>query len=190
MSRLRRQWFPATVLVAAVAGLVGLTVWGEYGLGGNGPIDDLTEAGDAADRFAEPLGLRVGEVMQFSNGFYAELVDPAGRGATEVLVDPATGAVQLEWGPAMTWNTDFGMMHARRSSTEPAIGPDRARDLADAWLQQRRPELRAGEAEAFPGYYTFHTLRDGEIDGMLSVHARTGAIWYHTWHGRFEAMTE
>jgi hypothetical protein len=25
---------------------------------------------------------------------------------------------------------------------------------------------------------------------MLSVHATTGAVWYHTWHGRFIAMQE
>lgn len=45
--------------------------------------------------------------MQFDNGFYVELVDPAGEAATEVLVDRSSGAMQVEWGPAMMWNTTY-----------------------------------------------------------------------------------
>jgi hypothetical protein len=40
------------------------------------------------------------------------------------------------------------------------------------------------------GYYTIHTLRDGKIEGMLSVHGTTGQVWYHTWHGGFIRMEE
>jgi hypothetical protein len=29
------------------------------------------------------------------------------------------------------------------------------------------------------------TERDGRFVGMLSVNARTGAVWYHGWHGSF-----
>jgi hypothetical protein len=57
--------------------------------------------------------------MQFDNGFYAELVDQAGNGATEVLVDPRSGAVQIEWGPAMMWNTAYGMHPARGDGARP-----------------------------------------------------------------------
>ncbi|WP_113701235.1 hypothetical protein [Nonomuraea lactucae] len=121
--------------------------------------------------------------MQFSNGYYAELVDGAGEGATEVLVDPVDGSAQVEWGPAMMWNTVFGMHATGRQ--EAAIGPEEGRRIADAWLSEHGPTLRAGEAEAFPGYYTLHTMRNGEVAGMLSVHAYSGAVWYHTWHGEF-----
>jgi hypothetical protein len=38
--------------------------------------------------------------MQFDNNFCAEPFDRAGNRATEVLVDPASGAVGLEPGPA------------------------------------------------------------------------------------------
>ena len=37
----------------------------------------------------------------------------------------------------------------------------------------------------FPGYYTLDTTRNGKTVGMLSVNARTGAVWHHGWHGRF-----
>jgi hypothetical protein len=32
------------------------------------------------------------------------------------------------------------------------------------------------------------TLRNGKVDGMLSVNVSTGALWYHWWHGQFVAM--
>jgi len=30
----------------------------------------------------------------------------------------------------------------------------------------------------------------GEVAGMLSVNAATGAVWSHWWHGRFVSMLE
>ena len=48
--------------------------------------------------------------MRFESNYYAELVGQNGDKATEVLVNPATGAVFLEYGPAMMWNTRYGMM--------------------------------------------------------------------------------
>jgi hypothetical protein len=126
--------------------------------------------------------------MQFDNGFYAELVDPSGDLATEVLVDPRTGGVQVEFGPAMMWNTAYGMHPARAGAA--SIGGEQAQAKADRWLQANRSGERAGGADAFPGYYTLHTLRGDQVVGMLSVNATTGAIWYHTWHGRFIAMND
>lgn len=212
LTRPRRRWLPLAVLIAASTALLASIAWagtggswrtagwGGYGPGmpmmsgpllpGAGPVGDLAGAADAARRFADPIGLRVGEVMRFSNGYYAELVDADGNGATEVLVDPDSGAVQLEWGPAMMWNTDYGMMPTRDWQGGPSIEPAEARRLADRWLQRHRPGLRAGQAEPFPGYYTVHTVRGDQIAGMLSVHAGTGVIWYHTWHGSYLDLLE
>ena len=78
--------------------------------GGGGPVSDLVGAKRQAQRFADRLNLRVGEVMRFESSHYAELLGPGGDKATEVLVNPATGAVWLEYGPAMMWNTRYGMM--------------------------------------------------------------------------------
>lgn len=41
------------------------------------------------------------------------------------------------------------------------------------------------DPERFYGYYTPHNLRDGEIEGMLSVNGFTGEAWYHAWRGPF-----
>jgi hypothetical protein len=212
MRWMRGRWLPLTVLVAAAGLLVASIVWiavagwgpnsamvaapggmmrpglGGTVIAGEGPVRSLGDAERAAARFADRWGLTVGEVMQFDNGFYAELVDPSGRLATEVLVDPRTGAVQVEFGPAMMWNTDYGMHPGRARAA--AITPEQAQAIANEWLQSRRPGERAGSAEGFPGYYTLHTLRGNRVVGMLSINATTGAVWYHSWHGRFIAITE
>lgn len=150
-------------------------------------MGSMADAETAAGRFARGWGLHVGEVMQFDNGFYAELLDSTGNGATEVLIDPDTGAVGLEWGPAMMWNTAYGMHPAATPGTC-ALGPDQAQRFADRWLRDNRSGEHVGEAEAFPGYYTLHTLRGGQVVGMLSVQCATGAVWHHDWHGRLLQM--
>jgi len=220
MTWLRSRWRPLAVLMAAVGLLVasigwtagGGTGWAGTGwagtswipngtpmmgpgrmgpvgaIAGDGPVGDLEDAGQAAGRLADRWGLTVGEVMQFDNGFYVELVDPSGDLATEVLVDPRTGTVQIEFGPAMMWNTSYGMHPALAAAT--TVGPGQARAIADDWLRDNRPGEHAGEAEAFPGYYTLHILHGDQITGMLSVNASNGAVWFHSWHGRLIAMTE
>jgi hypothetical protein len=162
-----------------------------YGLPGDGRrVDSLDGARQRAQAFADTLGLRVGEVMQFSNGFYAELNTVDGHGATEVLIDPRNGAVQLEYGPAMMWNTSYGMHRSVASGAAARISPAQAQTAAQRWLDGQRPGLSAAEPEEYPGYVTLHTLRDGKITGMMSVNTATEAVWYHTWHGQYLAMSE
>ncbi len=122
------------VLVAALAALTVSATWafaqggdrgwsmsrfgpgmmGYSSSGGGEPVRDVAGAKRQAQRFAERLDLRVGEVMRFENNYYAELVEPGGELGTEVLVNPTTGAVWLEYGPAMMWNTRYGMMGGSR----------------------------------------------------------------------------
>jgi len=163
---------------------------GSYALpGGGSPVRTLAEARSRAQVFADRLDLRVGEIMQFTNHFYAELLTRSGDGVTEVLVEPRGGAVHLEYGPAMMWNTEYGM-HPW-SATRPAqVSAAEAQRLAERWLRQRGRTPTVGEPDVFPGYYTLHTLKDGEVSGMLSVNAHSGAVWYHAWHGRFIDMSE
>lgn len=190
-----------------------------YGTDNRDPVTSRGEARQRAQGFADRLGLRVGEVMQFERNYYAELLERDGDRATEVLVNPSTGAVWIEYGPAMMWNTRYGMMvNARWSGhgmdgrgmmgammgqgTSPtaAATPPEARDgsvsaadavrIADRWLASEQPGARAGQAEAFPGYFTLHVLRGEKITGMLSVDAGTGAVWAHWWHGAFVGMDE
>ncbi|MCX2180095.1 hypothetical protein KV205_06055 [Streptomyces sp. SKN60] len=162
---------------------------GHYWQRGDGtPVKTLGQARQRAETFAAPLNLRVGEVMQFSKNYYAELATPDGKLATEILVDPSDSDTGIEYGPAMRWNTEYGMHHGGQATNR--ISRDQAQDRAQKWLRDRDSDLTVGEAEAFPGYYTLHTLRSGKISGMLSVNASTGAVWDHTWHGTYVATSE
>ena len=160
--------------------------------GARAPVIDLVGAREQAQVFATELrpGLAVGEVMQFDRQYYAELVEADGSLATEVLIDPVSGDVQLELGPARMWNTRYGMM--ARGGSDLRIGGTEAQQIANEWLADQADAvgLTAATGDAFPGYYTLHTLRGGELDGMLSVNATSGEVWYHSWHGAFVEMSE
>ena len=263
---MKHKIVPAVLLVAALAGVgasIGWTVSrtstgpSTYGPGyrmcysmmgaggqraawyqnGTGPVHDIASARAQAQRFADRLGLKTGEVMQFANNFYVLLEEQSGKPATEVLVDPQTGLVTLEYGPAMMWNTRYGMMRGTGTGTSgyggmmgggsyggmmggsnggmmgssggmmgryggspnwtppsgSLSGPltvSEAQRVADRWLATQGSGLTAAQPDALPGYFTFHTLKDGKITGMLSVNQQTGAVWYHWWHGRFITMAE
>lgn len=170
------------------AGMMGTGMNGAWLAGDGKPVEDLQQARVRAEEFAAELDpeLSVGEVMEFTENYYAELENSDGTLATEILVDPGTGAVQFEHGPAMMWNEDYGVMAT--PSEGKGLTAAEARRRGSNWAKARGLEL--GEADAFPGYYTMHTVRGGEIDGMVSVNASTGRVWLHSWHGEFLDMEE
>ncbi len=171
-------------------GAVGSRI-GYVWLAGNGAaVTSIASGRQRAALAAAPDGLRPGEVIWFDNGFYVELKDSSGASATEVLVDAVNGAVTTEPGPAMMWNTRYGMGFAGRPASAPAITAEQARQIADRWLRDNLPGQAAESADSYPGYYTMETTADGRIVGMLSVNAATGTVWSHTWHGRFLAKED
>lgn len=87
-----------------------------YSTGKANPVSGMAEARQRAQSFADRLGLKTDEVLHFQRNYYVKLVDKQGANATEVLVDPETGAVSLEYGPAMMWNTKYGMMSGKLGS--------------------------------------------------------------------------
>ena len=144
--------------------------------------------------------LEVGEVMQFSNHFYAEAVETdTKRGAFEFLIDPQTGVVVGEPGPNMMWNLRYGMnmmlgMGLWQSpvalGSEMPVAVEQAQEYAQAFLDEVLPGTQVDdEADAFYGYYTLHVNRDGETIGMLSVNGYTGQVFLHTWHGNLLEMS-
>jgi hypothetical protein len=185
-----------------------------YGPGGAGgwttePSSDATaltieEAHEAVEEYVAKLGytgLEVSEVMEFERNFYAIVAESdTGIGAMELLIDKWTGTVGPEMGPNGMWNARYGM-HGRgrgmmgwavsqnETGETNTIPPEEASEIAQRWLDAHRPGVTVEEhTDPFYGYYTIHTLNDGEIEGMLSVHGTTGQVWYHTWHGAFVQM--
>ena len=167
------------------------------------PID-IEKAAAAVERYLENYGqkLVLVEVMEFSRNFYAEVEEKdSGIHATELLVDKSTGRVYPEMGPNMMWNTKYGhtrgmmgMMgnyyRGRSPTADMPVTPEQARVLAQQHLDANSPGLTVGDADIFYGYYTLHTLKSGQVEGMLSVNGYSGAVWYHSWHGAFIGMKE
>jgi hypothetical protein len=160
----------------------------------------IAEAHEAVEQYVASLGyaanLEVAELMEFERNFYAIVRESdTGIGAMEILVDKWTGVVGPEMGPNMMWNGRYGM-HGRggmmgRASETNTLASEEMLEISRRWLDTYRPGVTVEEhADPFYGYYTIHTLKDGEIEGMLSVHGTTGQVWYHTWHGEFVQMIE
>jgi hypothetical protein len=169
----------------------------------------IDDAAKQVEKYLDSWGnpdLKLAEVMEFSNHFYAE-VEEEGTGvhAFELLVNKYTGQLFPEPGPNMMWNVKYGHMgggmmggpwregsrkYRRGDPTEPMkVKPDAAIEKARKYLAALYPGLKADkEVDRFYGYYTIHTLKDGKVYGMLSVNGYTGDVWFHTWHGRFVEM--
>ena len=137
-------------------------------------------------------GLKIVEIMEFSNNFYIEISEKdSDMGAMELLLDKSTGNIFPEYGPNMMWNKKYGM-HVGTGKADMAIGEEEAIQLAEKYLDSRSTgELVGEEASRYYGYYTIHTVaKDGDILGMLSINGDTGKVWYHSWHGTFIGMEE
>lgn len=177
-------------------------MWGATATNGE-PLTN-EEAEEAADRYlAAAFGnddLELAELMVFDNHFYAQAKEiETGRYAFEFLIDRFSGRISAEPGPNMMWNEKYGHMGSgfrgvfSQSGDEMSVTGDEAIVAAQAYLDRYVSGLQVDDhAAAFHGYYTLHTLRNGEIVGMLSVNGDTGAIWLHNWHGVYlgEALEE
>lgn len=70
------------------------------------------------------------------------------------------------------------------------ISPEETWEIAQKFLDANVSGFTVAGADTFYGYYTLHTLKDGQIEGMLSVNGYDGTVWYHNWHGPFIGMKE
>ena len=172
-------------MMGGAAAMMNGTMMGTVWLAGDGHrVASIMAARARAATAAAGAGLHPGEVIWFDNGFYVEFKDSVGASATAVIVAPATGTVLTEPGPAMMWNTRFGM--SRGYPATATVSADRAQRIASTWLAANLPGRHANPPDSYPGYYTLETTSGtGTIDGMLSVNDYTGQVWYHSWHDRF-----
>jgi hypothetical protein len=143
-------------------------------------------------------GLHIGEIMIFDNHAYAEVVEEdTGIGAFELLIDPDSLSAYPEMGPNMMWNLKYGNMSGGMmgggyggSGVDMPISGEEAIRIASEYLRTNESDLTADDhPDPFYGYYTIHTIKDGEVYGMLSVNGYDGQVFLHTWHGEFIEMT-
>ncbi|MBI4268155.1 MAG: hypothetical protein HY662_05150 [Chloroflexi bacterium] len=159
----------------------------------------IDQAANAVQGYLSTYGgkLILVEVMDFAWNYYAEVKEKdTGVHAMELLIDKYTGQVFPEMGPNMMWNTKYspmtGMMGSQygKPTAVMPVTAEQATTAAQQYLDTNIPGLTVAEADTFYGYYTLHTLKNGQVEGMLSVNGYTGAIWYHTWHGPFLGTEE
>lgn len=163
----------------------------DAGYGDTNPIT-IEEAKEAVEQYLASTNpdLKLTEVMEFDNHFYAEVEEKStGMHAFELLVNKYTGDITPEMGPNMMWNSKYGHM-SFYAPAQATVTEEQALRNAQAYLDRVLPGTNAEDAEAFYGYYTIHVLRDNKLYGMLSVNSNTGAVWYHNWHGSFVKMLE
>ncbi|MDO8724963.1 MAG: PepSY domain-containing protein [Candidatus Methanoperedens sp.] len=136
-------------------------------------------------------GLEIAEIIEFDNHFYAGIKEKSTDNyAIELLVNRYTGSVFPEMGPNMMWNTKYSHMNWNTQGTD-TVTEEQAIEIAQKYLDTAaQPGTEVEGADAFYGYYTLEVIKDGNVYGMLSVNANTGAVWYHNWHGTFIRILE
>lgn len=172
---MRRYMFPgfagiAGVLLLALALVSPVAASrGQMGDGsaGSGDPVSIEQARDRVSEYLDETGqgdLAVGEVMQFSNHFYAMVVDPvSGDGAFELLITRDGRTVHPE--PTMMWNTEYNpmsgsmmsgnmmggmmggsmaggmmgdMMGSDNADQEPMMDPSQCQGMMDTMAESRR----------------------------------------------------
>ena len=156
----------------------------------NGERLTIDDAQVKAEEYAQGVNknLKVSEVMEFSNNFYAVVIEPdTSKGAFELLIDPYTGQTGLEMGPAMMWNTKYGRMRYITAPSEVnTLTMAEAASKAQAALDIQVPGAKVEEDGIdFYGYYSFDYKLDGKVSGMLSVNGDSGEVIFHFWHATF-----
>ena len=184
------------------SGMMGSDMMGQGGTCGDpgtaGVSNDATpitidQAKESVKNYLEKTGktdLEIAEIIEFDNHFYAGLKEKTtDKYAIELLVNRYTGPVFPEMGPNMMWNTKYGHMNWNTQGTA-TVTEEQAIEKAQKYLDTAQPGKEVKSADTFYGYYTLEVIKDGKVNGMLSVNANTGAVWYHTWHGTFVKIQE
>jgi len=196
-----------------MGGRGGNGMMGRYGYGNaNAAPLSVDQAKAAAGKYLAALNnsdLAIAEVMIFNNNAYVAVKETStGRGAFELLVDPASQVAYPEYGPNMMWNLKYGGLNHQNmmggyaggmmggygwngtapsgSIAEMSVTPEQAVKNAQKYLDANiSGATAANDPMQFYGYYTLDFSKDGKIAGMLSVNGYTGQIFLHTWHGTF-----
>ncbi len=189
----RRNVTIGVVLISI--GLLGIFIYNFNVFG----LVDMNRAEDIANQYLNTQNnadLAIDEIMEFEHNFYVVYYEKSTDiGAYEMLIDKQNGHIFPEYGPNMMWNLKYGhggmMGNPRRGGystpniTGDPLNETESVNIAQEFLDETYPGSIAEDPHPFYGYYTIHTMLDGEIFGMLSVNQYTGDVWYHNWHGEY-----
>jgi hypothetical protein len=174
---------------------------------------NIDQATTAVQNYLGKMGfsnLGIGTMQEYSNMFYAQIVEEKnGTGAFELAVNKTTGVVTPMQGPTIIWNmkygvTSTGMMGYLTSAgsgmmggsgmmtwlrgtptTNMAISMEKAKTLAQQYLDANNTGTTVGQVTTYYGYYTMQVLKDGNVVGIMGVYGNTGQVMTYTWMGIF-----
>ena len=175
------------------SGFEGCSGSGTAGVSNDATPITIDQAKASVENYLENTGktdLEIAEIIEFDNHYYAGIKEiSTGKYAIELLVNRYTGSVFPEMGPNMMWNTKYGHMNWNTQGTA-TVTEEQAIEIAQKYLETAQPGKEVKSADTFYGYYTLEVIKGGNVYGMLSVNANTGAVWYHNWHGTFIRILE
>lgn len=94
-------------------------------------------------------------------------------------------------GSYLYYDEGFTTIDFYEDGVDKPIDNEQALLIAEEYLVKTEEGLSVEEdAKEFYGYYTFHTTKDGNLFGLISVNGYTGQVFIHTWHGQFIEMQE
>ncbi len=155
-------------------------------------LDEATAVAEAYIASQNDPNLVLGEVIQFSDHFYANAVETdSGHAAFEFLIDPASGTVYPSPGPNMMWDLRYGMhsglgvnmmemsgVPAGADGVELTISPEQAQVAAQQAVDEWQPGLTvASEPATFYGYYTFKVLDGETVVDLAHVNGYSGEVY-------------
>ena len=92
-------------------------------------------------------------------------------------------------GSYLYYDEGFTPIDFYEDAVDKPIDKEQAFSIAEEYPAKSEDRLRVkNNAKEFYGYYTFHTIKDGSLFGLISVNGFTGQVFIHTWHGQFVEM--
>ena len=169
-----------------VSGMMGNTISGGFS-DVLTPLTSADQARAAIEAFitSSNSSLQISEMWEYGTLYKAELSDTTGAMAFDLVADKFTGVVMPEMGMSMMLNASYGkgMYKTPAFGKNLTVTPAQATDNAQTFINNNGLGYMLGSAEAYPGYYKFHSTSDGTFGVDIMVNGYNGQIWMNTLYG-------
>ncbi len=145
------------------------------------PLTTADQARAAIEAFitSSNSSLQISELWEYGTLYKAELSDTTGAMAFDLIADKFTGVVMPEMGMSMMLNASYGkgMYKTPVFGRKLTVTPAQATAYAQTFINDSGFGYMLGDAEAYPGYYKFHTASGGTFGMDIMVDGYNGQIW-------------
>lgn len=155
----------------------------------------MDEAITAAKEYAANISadLQVTKVMEFSNGYYALVMEKDGdKGAFGLYLRSSNSVNRRGRYEYHMWNTKYTPrgIYEDADTVNAVSMADAAKSAQDALDKAGIKATVDAKGVDFYGYYTFTYLVDGKTAGLISVNGTTSQAWNYDWLGTYVSQQE